>query len=371
MTKPDFRAELAHLLPGLEMHQIQRVLITKLSAMGDILHALPVSAALGKAFPHLEISWACEEMFEPLLSGNPFLSNIITLPKLKIKSLKSSNYRSEYLRYLKDIRSRKFDLAIDLQGLTKSALISLASGAKYKIGYHWLREAAPFIEKAIPKRLESVHIVDQYLDVARFLGADVSHVEFPFTISEEDSEVAGKLLEAGGIDPEKAFVVINPAAGHPLKEWGAENYAELIDRLWTEYQLPTALVTADLQAAAAVERRTHVPFVNLAGKTSLKQLGAVLMKSVVQICGDTGSAHMSAALNRPVITLIGPTDPDRACPYNQRANVISGRSRCGKKCDWHHCEYAIPKCLSEIEVGDAVRKVNGILNNRNGTLPGY
>ena len=247
---PESSADAARLMPGFDMGQIHRVLIIKLSAMGDILHALPVSAALGKSFPHLDISWACEELFQPLLSDNPFLSEIFTLPKLKVKSLKSASFRSDYSRRLREIRSRKFDLVIDLQGLTKSALIAYASGAKYKIGYHWIREVAPLIEMAVPKRPESIHIVDQYLDVARFLGADVSNVEFPFAISDAESEYASRILKSGGIDPEQAFVVINPAAGHPLKEWGADNYAALIDRLWTDFQLPCALVTADTGAAA-------------------------------------------------------------------------------------------------------------------------
>ncbi len=358
---PESSIDLALLLPGFDISQIHRVLIVKLSAMGDILHALPVSAAIGNAFPHIELSWVCEDIFEPLLSGNPFLSNIITLPKLKVKALKSSSYRSDYLRRLNEIRSCKFDLVIDLQGLTKSAIIAYVSGAKYKIGYHWLREAAPLVVKAIPKRSESVHVVDQYLDVARFLGADVSKAVFPFVISDAESEYASSLLKSRGVDSEKAFVVINPAAGHPLKEWGCDKYAALIDSLWSDFQLPSALVTADFAAAAAVEQRTHAPFANLAGKTNLKQLGAVLQMSSVQICGDTGSAHMSAALNRPVVSLIGPTDPDRACPFSQRVNVISGRSQCGKRCSWHHCEYAQPKCLSEIKVDNVVRKVNGIL----------
>ncbi len=361
MAEPDTSASLAQIMPALNVNKIQRVLIIKLSAMGDILHALPVSAALSNSFPNMEISWVCENMFAPLLVDNPCLKELITLPKLNLKALKTSEYRMQYFGKLREIRSKVFDLVIDLQGLTKSAIISLASGAEYKLGYHWLREFAPFVEKAVPKRPESVHIVDQYLDVARFLGAEVSRVEFPFEVPEADIISASKLLDEGGIESGMKFAVINPAAGHPLKEWGSINYARLIDKLWSDYKLKSALVTADTNAANAVLANINVPFANLAGKTSLKQLGAVLKLSTVQVCGDTGSAHMSAALGRPVVSLIGPTDPNRACPYNQRENVISGRSRCGNNCNWHHCEYSTPKCMGGIEVDEVLQKAAGLI----------
>src|SRR5947209_434416 len=117
-------------LPRVDMASVRRILIIKLSAMGDILHALPVSAALGEAFPQIELTWAVEETFAPLLTGNPYLSHILPLPKLKFSRMRSSAYRWDYLRRLRDVRSRRFDLILDLQGLTKSAIVAVASGAR-------------------------------------------------------------------------------------------------------------------------------------------------------------------------------------------------------------------------------------------------
>ena len=332
-----------------------------MSAIGDIIHALPVSAAIGEAFPHIDITWIVEEPFVPILDGNPYLNQIISIPKLKLGRIRDSTFRAEYRKGLKQVRHARFDVTLDLQGLSKSALIAAASGAKVRLGYHWLREAAALIEQPVPKRPESVHIVDQYLDVARFLGANPNPVKFPFCVPPEEIENVDKLLAENGIGASDTLISINPAAGHPLKQWGTDRYAALMDSLLTDRGIRSVLVTADKAVADEVAAQAKQPFVNLQGKTSLKGLAAVLLRSAVHICGDTGSAHMAAALNRAVIALIGPTDADRACPYGQRANAFSNRQFCDPKCDWHHCAFAKPKCMASIEVAQVVEKASELV----------
>lgn len=342
---------------GIDITAIRRVLIVKMSALGDILHALPVSAALKEAYPHLEITWAVEEPFVALLTGNPYLTDLLVLPKLKLSKLKSGAFRRDYCGRLKQARTKNFDLALDLQGLTKSAIVAVGSGAKIRLGYHWLREAAALVEKRLPQRPESVHIVEQYLDVARALGAEPQTVRFPFHIPDADEQAVEILLTEAGVPSGTPFVSINPASAKVIKQWDAANYAALMDKLKRENGLTSVLVTADRAVAAQVADAATEPFANLCGRTTLKQLAAVLKRSVVHVCGDTGSAHLAAALGRSVVTLVGPTDPDRICPYRQRDNVLSHRELCGKRCDWHHCEFARPRCLDAITVDDVAAKI--------------
>jgi heptosyltransferase-1 len=338
--------------PAIDMASARRVLIIKLSSLGDIIHALPVSAALHEAFPHLELTWAVEEGFAPLVSGNPCLAHILTLPKLRGRQLRSPSFHRDYFRRLRDVRSRRFDLTLDLQGLTKSALVAAASGARVRLGYHWLREAATFFERPIPRRPQSVHIVDQYLDVARFLGADVAKPKFPFFIPRADAEAVDVMLEEGGLRKGTPFAAINPASALVIKQWDAVKYAELIDLLYVQFGLTSVLVTADKSVAAQVAAMVKHSFVNLAGRTNLKQLAAVVKQSVVHICGDTGSGHLAAAFGTPVVALVGPTDADRLCPYGQRNNVIRHSNLCGAKCSWHHCQFQHPRCLEAISVAE-------------------
>ncbi len=344
-----------------DMQSIQRVLIIKMSAMGDIVHALPVAAALKEAYPHLEISWFVEAPLAALLTGNPLLKEVIILPKYRGRDLRSYRCLRDVGRHLRAVRRRRFDLTLDLQGLTKSAVVAYASGAKLRFGYHWLREVARMVEHRIPHRPESLHIVDQYLDVAQFLGADVERPTFPFHIPEEESRAVEAMLCADGISPSKPFVTLNPASARAMKQWGADRYAALSDALYRQHGLPSVLVTADTAVAEAVMAAAKQPLISLAGRTNLKQLACVLQLNAVHVCGDTGSGHLAAAFGRPVVSIIGPTDPDRVCPYGQRANTLSRRESCGAACDWHHCEFAHPRCLDAISVSEVADKVVGLL----------
>jgi len=340
-----------------DMSAIRRVLIIKMSALGDIIHALPVSAALGTAFPNIELTWAVEERFAPLVTGNPYLSHIITLPRLKGSQLRSGAFRRDYVAHLRDVRCRRFDLTLDLQGLTKSAVIAAASGARVRLGYHWLREAAGLVERPIPRRQESVHIVDQYLDVARFLGAKTEPVRFPFYIPPEEEAMVEALLMEHGIAPDRPFIAINPASALAIKQWDAAHYAALIDVLALEHGIPSVLVTTDTLVAGQVAAAAREPFANLCGRTNLKQLAAVLRRCAAHVCGDTGSGHLAAVFESPVISLIGPTDPDRVCPYGQRDSVISHREVCAVACTWHKCVHPRPHCLDAISVTEVAAEV--------------
>lgn len=338
----------------IDLMRVERVLLIKMSAMGDIIHALPVSAALKRSFPHLELYWAVEEVFAPLVLGNPALKGVVQVPKMSGRNLKSPAAWGDWIARLRSVRSQHFDLTIDLQGLTKSAVIAGVSGAPVRLGYHWLRELAPLIERPVARRPESVHIVDQYLDVAAFLGADVSDPTFPLHVPEEDDGYVVKMLCDAGIDPDAPFIAINPASAQRIKEWGTKRYGALIDAVHDGLGMECVLVTADSEVAGLVAASSAHGCVNLARRTNLKQLAAVLRRCAAHVCGDTGSGHIAAAFDRPVVSIVGPTDPDRSCPYGQRENTLSRRDLCGSECRSHHCQFAAPRCLESVTVEEVL-----------------
>ncbi len=344
-----------------DMLSVQRVLIIKMSALGDVIHALPVAAALKETFPHLEISWFVEEQLAPLLTGNPCLTDVMTLKKYRGSALFTPHWVKYIGQRVRDVHRRKFDLTLDLQGLTKSAIVAAASGAKCRLGYHWLREAAAMIEQPVPRLPTSIHIVDQYLDVARFLGAKAETPQFPFHIPEADEMAAEAMLCEQGIAPNAPFIALNPASANAIKQWGNERYAAFSDALYSEHGLPSVLLTADVEVAATVTAAARCPIVSLAGRTNLKQLASVLKRCAVHVCGDTGSGHLAAALGRPVVSIIGPTDPERVCPYGQRENALSHRENCGAACDWRHCEHKHPPCLDAVSVAEVLERTVRLL----------
>lgn len=357
-----------------DMNKIKRVLIVKLSSIGDVIHALPVSAALKDAYPHIEISWIVEEMAAPMVVGNPCLHEVITLPSGWRSKRFSSSALAPFAKLRRDLHARRFDIAIDLQGLSKSAIVAYASGARYRFGYDWLRELSPLLETRIARRPESLHVIEQFLDVARFLGAPVTNVRFPFHISPDEQAQADILLQQAGIDPMLPFIVVNPSAGGGgNKGWGAKNFAGALDRLALDPGIPVVLVGApgDREEEQIILQNSKVPPVSLVGKTDLKQLAAVLLRSALHLCGDTGTAHIAAALGTPVVSLFGRSNPVRLAPWGQEKWAIHHRDKCKESCLKFHqnapinskqkCLAPPPACLEAITEEEVVSTIRQAL----------
>lgn len=319
---------LAH---AIDMHRIERVAIVKLSSIGDVVHALPVSAALKRSFPHLRIAWITEERCAEMVTGNPYLHEVLTIPG---KAWRHGAWHPRTWRQVRQtaemLRSRRFQLAIDLQGLLKSAVVAWLTGAPIRIGYHWQREGAWLFNRVVPRQADSVHVVQEYLDVARFLGAQTEPVEFPLHVPVEADERVCQMLNEGGISAAQDFISINPSAGQPFKRWRTDRWAEVVTLVAQRYQLPIVLVgsKADRPLADDIRARANAPFVDLVGRTNLKELTAVLARSLLHLCADTGSAHISVALGRAVVGLYGPTNHRRTGPYGMEHRIITHKESC-------------------------------------------
>ncbi len=349
-----------------DMQNVRRLLIVKLSSIGDIVHALPVSAALSRAFPHLELTWIVEEMSAPMVLGNPFLKEVIVLPSDWRKRRSSTGSMRRFREIRADLHRREFDVTLDLQGLSKSGLIAWASGARYRYGTDWLREIAPAFVRRVPRQPESVHIVDQMLDMAAFLGAPRSPVEFPIHIPEEESAAAKRILGQAGIEPGTDYIVINPSSGGGMKGWGSDRFAALADALSHVSKDRLVLVgsRADDSVAGEIIQSSSAPLASIVGKTNLKQLAAILKGARLHIAGDTGSAHIAAGLGVPVVSIFGRTDPARLAPYGYGHLALHHRDRCAGPCLSYHAKAPLnspqkclappPRCLREVSVDEVL-----------------
>lgn len=344
------------LLPLPDLSKIERVLIIRLSSIGDVVHALPVSAALKNAYPHLEISWVVEEMSAEIVIGNPYLHEVIVIPRSRWKAGRGGSVMvwREYIQFLLNLRRRKFDLSIDLQGRAKSGLLAAATGAPYRFGWKRLREGSQLISHSAGSERPGRHRVEWFLNVVKALGVEPSQVEFPLDIPQSSIDEVYSLLAAHGMTEDVKFAVVNPAVGDQMRRWGAENFAQLILRLGVEFGLSTVLIGSSkdcklcerilnrvqfLQQSSYAARDVPTSCISLAGKTDLKSLAALIDRSEFQVCGDTGSAHIGAAMNKPTIALYGPTDPEHAGPWAQNDLVISRWQMCRESCDLKNCAY--------------------------------
>lgn len=382
-----------------DLRSLRRLVILRLSSIGDVIHALPVSAALGEAYPHLEITWVVEEMSAEVVTGNPYLHDVIVVPRSRWKQGRTRSPRIwwEYLAFLAALRRRRFDVSLDLQGYGKSALMALAAGAPYRFGIGRMRDGAGLVSHPLPQRPESVHRTDRFLDVVRAFGIEPNPVRFPLFVPEEARTRVTELLCAGNIRPDRPYAVLNPATGNEVRRWGAFRYARLAVALAESYGLPSVLIGSGKDIPLCEDVRTRalaemagkqisgVPApVSLAGQTNLKELASVLEGCAVQVCGDTGSAHIAAALGRPTIALYGPTDPAFAGPWGQQDSVLSRRDLCTASCTVRACavaEAARPaepgedanggpagpmtaRCLSAITPEEVCKKVGQVLYGR-------
>ncbi|MCS7208855.1 MAG: lipopolysaccharide heptosyltransferase II [Fimbriimonadales bacterium] len=353
-----------------DLNQIERLLILKVSSMGDIVHATPVAAALKRAFPHLYIGWIAEDRHAGVIDGSPRIDRLHIIPH---QALRARPFGREAWRIVgqlaRELRAERYQVALDLQGLLKSAIWGVLGRIPIRYGAHRMRELTPLLLRRIPiaERADR-HVVQQYLDAARWLGAsgefpdlyaspDDAHlpeppVEFPLFVPDAaHQQVAYKLAQLGADG--KPLASLNPSAGREWKRWDIAKFAELSDRIEAEWGIPAVFVggPGDRPLEERLRALKKRPLRSLIGRTSLKEAMALVARSAVHICGDTGTAHIAAAFGVPVVSLYGPTRPERTGPYGQRARALSKRPLC-TACPPNKCVRR--ECLQWITVDEVL-----------------
>ncbi len=292
-----------------------KFLISRLSALGDTVCSLPAAVALKQAFPESHITWAVDPRFAGIVECCDAVDTVLPL--------KPSHKRGSIPDF-----GEPFDAALDLQGLLKSALVVRAAESNLKLGYHWQREGASLFSSPVLPDPSSVHVVDQYVDVARAAiqklgGEPPESPGFRLSPKEEDTEIVQTLLAEVGVSG--PFVVMNAGAGWVTKRWPAPSFAKVIDLLH-ENGVQSVLIggkaKADQDAAQEVLDHCECPAINLLGKTSVRQLVSLLSLANGHLAGDTGSSHIAAAINLPTVGLYSITKPQRSCPYGQIGRTL-------------------------------------------------
>ena len=313
----------------------RRILIVKPSAIGDVVHALPVLNLLRRRWPTSHISWLITPNCAGILEGHPQLDELIPFDrKLFAKSWKSLPVAKQLLAFAVSLRLKNFDLVVDLQGLFRSGLLSIQTGADCRVGSTSDREFGwMFSTHLAPILSKNQHAVDRYLTVADFLGLGRAPVEFIFPTDDTDRQFVRELLPT-----DEPFAVLLPATHWETKRWPIEHFAALVKPLQDRFGLKTILAGGGDAALLA----PSIPgAINLAGKTNLRQLVALLERANLVIANDTGPMHIAAALNRPLVTMYGPTSPIQTGPYERMDTVVKLDIPCSpcfsRTCSHHSC----------------------------------
>jgi lipopolysaccharide heptosyltransferase I len=303
-----------------------RVCLIKPSSLGDVVHALPVLAALKRRWPQARFAWVVNEGLRGLVDGHPDLDEVIPFDRKRVgfgpKGL------ARLARFLLGLRRRRFDLVVDLQGLFRSGLMAGASGARWRVGLAEAREGATlFYSHRVVTGGTNLHAVDRLLRVASAFGADVEEPRFHAAFSDEDRRWAAEVLA----DVPHPRLVLNIGARWLTKRWPPGHFAEVARRAVIERGAGLVTVGApedrplvdDLLASLA-----PLPCLDLCGKTSLPRLAAVAAQSDVFLSNDTGPLHLAAAAGARVVGVYTCTDPARTGPYGPRAGVVRSGVHC-------------------------------------------
>jgi ADP-heptose:LPS heptosyltransferase len=323
-------------LARLEPH---RVCIIKPSSLGDVVHALPILAALRGRWPSSHLAWVVNRPFQEILRGHPDLDELIVHDRVGggIDPLGIGSAACLFWR----LKRGQFDLTIDLQGLLRSALMAAATQAKVRVGMADAREGARwfYTDWVDAPRLE-VHAVERVRRVTRVLGADISEPRFHLPIGEPHHRWARETL-AGVPSPR---VVLNLGARWPTKRWPPEHYAEIGRRATAEYGAGLIAVgsAVDRPLVAELVRRSEPGSVlDLCGRTSLLQLAAVAVESDLMLSNDTGPLHLAAAAGARVIGIYTCTSPLLTGPFGPRVATVQSCVWCAssflKRCRRLEC----------------------------------
>jgi lipopolysaccharide heptosyltransferase I len=343
-----------------------KILIIRLSALGDILHALPAFADLRNTFPTARIDWLVGSRAAFLLSAVEGIDHTYRVDTHALLQFpfKASGWR-KVLDVLRSLRSQRYDYSVDFQGLLKTAFLSFLSGAQTRIGFskELVREAPAhwFYNRRLQKPSKQSHIVEQNRRLAGLAGANSVSVPLKFRVSEPDVKYVNDLLATEGLSE---FAVINPGGGWPTKRWSPERFGALASRIQTELHLPVVVTTGPGESrlyeavaahcSGARPRHFTLPFL---------QLVPLFSRARLLVGGDTGPFHLACALRTPVVGIFGPTSPIRNGPWREGDEALARTLACSS-CHARTCP-TTNECM-EITVEEVFSAVVRRLENAGG-----
>lgn len=329
--------------------KINRILIVQLAGLGDLIMATPALRAIRAKFSQSRISLLTTSRAKEAVISSPYIDEIFILDKyLGFLSFFKPKSIIDTLKLIKILREKHFDMAINLfrliriRGVIRMALLFYLIKAKYRVGRDTDGLGFFFNIKVPEKEGGPRHEVERILDVARTLGAGIIDKHLEICVSSEDRERASEFLRQNQILDSNLIIGLNPGAFIPSHLWGKENFAKLGDELVKRYQAKIVITGGpdEIELANEIAGMMQIKPIIAAGVMSLKQDAVLMERYNLFITSGTGGMHMAAAMNTPLIALLGP-DFVKYFPYGERCAVIKKDVDCSPcyklKCKKHLC----------------------------------
>lgn len=348
--------------------QRPKILIVKLSAIGDVVHTLPALNALRRHFAQAHITWLVEETAADLIVGHPALDRVlVSRRKSWAKGLKTGLWRDHLCQirdFIKALRDTRYDMVIDFQAALKGAMLIALVRADRKIGfgpgmahqehsYLALNETIPMVDM-------EMHALARGLKLLEGIGIRQKEIEYNLSTGTTGQQKVTRLLQCDNQHPDHVPIAINPVAAWETKLWPTDRFTEVADRLVRDHR---ALVyftgsASDKPLIDKIIKKMQHTATNLAGQTTLTELAALYRRMACVITTDTGPMHIAAAVHTPVVALFGPTAEWRTGPYGQGHKIVSASLAC-RPCFKRNCE--LPRCMHAISVEMVIENVKALL----------
>ncbi|MBP7055944.1 MAG: lipopolysaccharide heptosyltransferase II [Candidatus Omnitrophica bacterium] len=329
---------------------MKRILIIEVNWVGDVLFSTPFIRAVKGACPDSHIACLVHPRCKEILEYNPCVDEIILYDEEKTHRGILGKIKLIFL-----LRGKNFDTAFILHRSFTKALIAYLSGIKERIGYIAKKGRAPILTKGVPEPYPAKHKVEYFLDLARAVGISPGPVSYEFVVTEGDRDFVRSLISGDGIAPHDKVVVVNPGGNWGPKRWPKESFAKLADLLAQKFGVKIVISGAEKDKALAedIKRLMKSKAVVVAGKISLRQLGALLQRASLVVSNDSGPMHMAVAVGAKVIAIFGPTSPGLTGPYGAGDyTVIFKEKECEVPCYDKDCKYN--SCMSDISVDEVM-----------------
>lgn len=291
------------------MNAPRRILLIRLSAIGDVVMASPLIHAFRAAYPDAYIAWLGEQPAAALVQCNPELNEVIVWPRNEWRRLWREGKRLQaygaFREFTRQLKARNFDLAVDLQGLLKSGIWARLSGAPERIGLGSKEGSQWLMSRVLSRRGGEPRIGSEYYGLARELQLPHEPFRMAITVNAEEEAYAAALAR----ELANPYAVICPFTTRPQKHWFADRWAELARQLQQRLGMKVVMLGGHADKAAAEEIASRAQLTDLVGRSRLRESAAIIKHADLLIGVDTGLTHMGIAFGVPTVALFGSTRP--------------------------------------------------------------
>ena len=353
-----------------ERSSIKKILVLRYRSIGDIILSYPTMEALKETFPKARIDMLIDNNFEDLLYGHPHLDYILLHDRKRGKTGRFAHLRRG-IRFIWKIRKQKYDLVVDLHCGPRSSLLTLLSGARYRLGYMFRNRNRLVYNLSPDKSGMDRHTVDVMLNIISPLKPKKRRKKELFLrYRDEDARYVKNFLEKYDVTEKDTVVMVHPGARIDLKRLPAQKMGEIVN--WMTSELGVKVIYAgkdsDLPAIADIVSYSGKPGL-MATNLTLGRHAALIKSCNLFIGNDSGPMHMAAALDVPIVAFFGPSDPAVWAPHGAVGKIVRCAPMPCMPCDQKGCSYIGDHCMTRISVKDIKKAISSMLARKT-LLPG-